>query len=279
MYVNSKKVAVLLSTFNGARFLEEQLDSLLHQTSRDFHIYIRDDGSADGTVEIIGRYAAANCEQITFIEDGESRRGAAGSFFHLLESVDSQYYMFCDQDDVWLPQKIEVSLSSIAAAELACCEDGRQCEKPVVAFTDLKVVDAQLNMLHESFNRVNHLERFEQDSDILFVHNVVTGCAMIFNGKAKEISSPVSPYAHMHDEWIALCTYTQGGTIIPIKDALICYRQHGGNTVGAHQYSFIEKIKSAVWQRQLLKKMRLVRSAFGISLLKFLKLKNRYRRA
>jgi len=271
MLTNDKKVAVLLSTFNGAQFLPAQLDSLFSQTCANFHLYIRDDGSTDGTVDIVKSYAEKYCGQITFIEDGKAHRGAAGSFFYLLEEVDSEYYMFCDQDDVWFPNKIEVSL--------ACVENVDQFfTQPIVAFSDLKVVDASLNVLNDSFNHLNHLDRYEQNNDFLFIHNMVTGCAMIFNKAAKEISFPVSPYAHMHDEWISLCTYTKGGYILPIKEALISYRQHGKNTIGARQCSSVEKIKSMVWKKQLVQKMRLVRSAFGVSCFKFIKLKIQFMR-
>lgn len=274
MLTNDKKVAVLLSTYNGAQYLREQLDSLFQQTCSDFHLYVRDDGSSDETVSVLEEFSGRYPQQMTIVADACRRRGAAGSFFYLLKEVDSAYYMFCDQDDVWLPEKIEVSLSSMEQAAM----QSPGANLPVVAFSDLKVVDSCLSEVHPSFNAVNHMDRYERNPETILVHNVVTGCAMIFNRAAKEVSFPVSTFAHMHDEWIALCVYFKGGRLLPIPQATICYRQHSENTIGARQYSLFEKLKSAVWHRQLLRKAKMLNSAFGISYIKFIQLKIQFAR-
>lgn len=278
MYTNPRKVAILLSTYNGEKFLREQLDSLMNQTSRDFHLYIRDDGSTDQTLSIVQEFAQRYSDMVTVVSDETKHRHAAGSFFYLLQNVNSLYYMFCDQDDVWLADKVAVSVQSIEEVEMRDARENGSRYMPIVAFTDLKVVDENLQEIAASFNALNHLERYERNSDILMVHNVATGCAMIFNQAAKDISFPVSPYAHMHDEWISMCTHFKGGLIVPIKRACILYRQHSRNTIGARQLPVSQKVKSLLWQKQLVKKMKLAHCAFGVSYFKFFKMKYFYSR-
>ena len=100
-------VAILMSTYNGERYLREQIDSLLNQTYKDWKLYIRDDKSTDGTVSIIEGYVRVYPDQIVYKSDGFGNLGAGCSFMQLLSSIDSDYYMFCDQDDVWMEDKIE----------------------------------------------------------------------------------------------------------------------------------------------------------------------------
>lgn len=96
-----------MCTYNGERFLKEQLDSLFCQSFDDFIIYVHDDGSKDKTLEILNSYINQYPQKIVLMDDPIKHRGAGSSFMWLLENVESQYYMFCDQDDVWLPSKIE----------------------------------------------------------------------------------------------------------------------------------------------------------------------------
>ena len=103
-----RKLAILLATYNGERYLQEQIDSLYRQTYKDWVLYIHDDGSTDGTCGIISKNAAEHGNIVVMEHQGG--HGAKDNFFGMLERVDADYYMFCDQDDVWLEDKVEKSL-------------------------------------------------------------------------------------------------------------------------------------------------------------------------
>lgn len=108
------EIAILMATYNGEKFLREQIDSIIKQTNNNWTLYIHDDGSTDSTLSIVQQYCREH-ENIIFLEDEVKGRGAAQSFFYMLESIDSLYYMFCDQDDYWQPDKVEVSYSQLYA--------------------------------------------------------------------------------------------------------------------------------------------------------------------
>ena len=205
-------IQVLLATYKGDRYLSEQIASLEAQTERDWHLIRREDG-----------------------EDGE-RLGACGSFMRLLEQAPtSEYYAFMDQDDIWRDDKLSVLKQAMQDAE-------RQygSHTPIVVHSDLEVIDAEGKMLHPSFWASSNIHPEILDSNIhyLAICNSVTGCAMLFNDAARRVSFPVAKYAFMHDMWIALCTLAAGGKVIPVKDTLVQYRQHGHNTLGAVDYHF-----------------------------------------
>ena len=226
-------VDILLSTYNGERYLREQLDSVLAQTFADWRLIIRDDGSLDGTMPLLQEYADRYPDRIRLLTDGD-RLGACRSFGRLLEQCgDAGYYAFCDQDDVWKPDKLALSMEVMTGAEAA------HPGKPVVVHTDLQVVDERLNEICPSFWKYTHLCPDLQDKHLpyLAISNSVTGCAMLFNGKARACALPMSGKAGMHDAWVALAAAARGGKIIPIHQSLVAYRQHGCNTLGAVPYS------------------------------------------
>lgn len=225
--INDKRIAILMATYNGGVYLREQLDSIIRQTNKDWKLYIRDDGSTDETLEIIKGYVEKS-DSIVLIQDSLGSRGAAGNFFALLGAVDSWYYMFADQDDVWLPDKVASIYSYIMELEI------RHKNKPIVIGTDLKVVDVHLNTLAESFwsnskIRVSLLKKF----NYLAVCNGFTGCTMIINDQVKQLIMPTLPTLMIHDYWIALNVSRKGGVIEFMDNALILYRQHNRNVIGS----------------------------------------------
>lgn len=233
-------VSILLSTYNSELFLKEQIDSLLSQTFKTWFLYIRDDGSTDNTVLLIEDYCK-KYDNIILIKDELIKLGANGSFIRLLSAVQSKYYMFCDHDDVWLPYKIEKTLQKMSEAESA------NPGKPILIFTDLKVVDVHLNLINNSlwaYQRTN--PNHARNVYYLSISNPVTGCTVMINQMAKEISLPMSQASLMHDLWIALnvCKY---GYIDFITEPTILYRQHKVNLVGAKENNrsyYILRIKN-----------------------------------
>ena len=288
MEQNNHKIAILLATYNGAKYIREQLDSLFQQSCGDFHLYIRDDGSKDDTLKIVEEYRQKFPDRITVLEDSQKRIGAAKSFMTLLQNVDSDYYMFCDQDDIWLPTKVEKTLARMKeiegyaqdAAETAHAKETAPAVEtaPILVATDLKVVDEQLSPIKNSFNADLKIDVFRKHPELICVRHVVTGCTMMFNRAAKEASLPMSPRATMHDEWVALCVHFKGGIISILDEATILYRQHTSNTLGAEQASkgFFARALARAGQKQFFQVAKLLHKDFGLPYLKFLMYKILY---
>ena len=223
------KLAILLATYNSSRYLSELLDSLVNQTYTDFTIYVRDDGSTDSTLQILECYRA-KYDNIVILHDKQKARRAMGSFIWLLEKVTADYYMFCDHDDIWLPRKVELSLSKIQQIE----RDSR----PAIVCTDLMVTDSEMKIICPSLWSYMKLHpKLLTKLNYAVSCNLFTGCTMIINRAAKEVSLPVSPRAVMHDSWIGLKVLAAGGDVGWIESPQILYRQHSDNLFGAHRVS------------------------------------------
>ena len=144
-------IAILISAYNGAEYISEQIDSLLAQTYQDFIVNIRVDGSTDGTSEIVDDYVQRYPEKIKRVDVGGENIGCGQSFMWLLEHSQADYYMYCDQDDVWLPTKIEETL-----AKMKEHDDTGHGNLPCVVFTDAIIVDARMITLFDSLWESNH---------------------------------------------------------------------------------------------------------------------------
>lgn len=222
------QVAILLMTYNGEQYLPQLLASLRGQTYTRWRLYVQDDLSTDATPRLLDEAAAAD-PRIEVLPRG-AKYGAKSGFMHLLSHTRADYYMFCDQDDVWLPEKVEVTLRRMHRAE---AEWGK--EAPLVVHTDLTVVDSELREISPSFWRYSRiapqlLRTFDEQAG----HNLCTGCTMLLNRAAREVSKKYSCHTLMHDAWVALCVLKHNGHIYEIDQPTILYRQHGNNTLGAH---------------------------------------------
>lgn len=267
------QVAILLATYNGERYLNAQIDSILCQSYRDWHLYVHDDGSTDGTVAIIHAYANRFPERITVYRYG--RQGSAQrNFLSMLEKTDADYYMFSDQDDVWHADKIEKSITAMRNMERL------HPQKPVIVHSDLQLVDSHQQLLHPSFfNYANiHPDFCNRYED--YVQNIVTGCTMIINRRAKKAALSRKPlHATMHDSWITLRTIAEGGIRHTIYEPLTDYRQHSGNVLGAREgrhFTIGYRLRHAHEMLQMnVDHFRMMRSAGKISTSQFLR--NKYK--
>jgi glycosyltransferase involved in cell wall biosynthesis len=228
----NKNIAILLSTYNGESYIEELFNSLLAQTNQDFILFIRDDGSSDGTRAIIDKYLQSNSNFI-FV-DIKGNKGSKQSFGilneYVLANYDFQYYMFADQDDVWLPNKVQNSFQKMMELE------NTYSGLPILLHTDLKVADKNLKILSVSFWNYQHLNPYGDQLNRLLMQNIITGCTMMFNRRLAEISLPISPGAIMHDWWIGLVA-SAFGRIGFLQEPTILYRQHSENTLGAKKFN------------------------------------------
>ena len=226
------KITILLSSYNGEKYLKEQLDSLFAQTYKNFEIIVRDDGSTDKTKYILNEYEKNYPNKVQIIEDSIGNLGSSKSFMKLLEySSDCEYVMFCDQDDVWLPEKIEMSINKIKELEV---ESNKNI--PLLVFTDLTVVDEKLNIINKSYwNYQKLIPSITNDWKKLLSQNVITGCTIIMNKKAKEVCLPFTLEMMIHDQWFGV-NVSKYGKIGYLNEQTILYRQHGNNVEGAHNY-------------------------------------------
>ena len=222
-------IAILLATYNGEKYISEQLESILAQTFQDYTIYIHDDGSTDNTIGIIGGYVEQYPKKIKLLEDSQRHRGPRYSFMWLLQQVDCDYYMFCDQDDVWLKDKIQLSLDKLRKLE----ENNPQ--KAALVHTEMKIVDENLNMISESLYATMRIKPSIVDTfRFMGVCSCGPGCTMIFNNKAKSLSLDYDNLdgIPMHDWWVAINT-VKNGVVGFLKTPTMLYRQHSQNTVGS----------------------------------------------
>ena len=224
---NSSTIAILLATYNGEKYLREQIDSLLVQSYQHWHLYVHDDGSTDGTLEIIRSYIQQHPDKMTLL-DYPSQGGACRNFLSMLKHVEAPYYMFCDQDDVWLSEKIAQSMAAMQEQE------SQQPKRPVVVCTDLFITDEQLAVTEKSmFAYLSVHPEYIRNFNDSGASAVVTGCTMLFNQKAKESCLDYQPAVVMHDCWLCHCALRQQGVLYAIRQPLVYYRQHGHNSLGA----------------------------------------------
>ena len=245
-------VSILLATFNGESFLRDQLDSLLNQTYTDWKLFIHDDGSTDGSMAILNEYQHKYPSKIFIILDSKTFGSAKNNFFHLLDTVESDLYFFCDQDDYWFPDKLEIMIDSFYPFI--------NSSLPVLIYSDAVISDSKLNQISPSlltFQRTRHLSLFLRRS--LPFRNTITGCTMCINHNAKLLSLFSTQYAVMHDWWIALIVSINNGIFIFHDVPLLHYRQHENNTIGASNNHWSKAVSFRFWYNQLAKYM-MVRS-------------------
>ncbi len=221
------KTDILLSTYNGAAFLEELLQSLYAQTFPDWRLLIRDDGSSDKTMDILKSWQEKDKDRIFVVGDNKKHLGPKKSFEVLLTKSTAETIMFCDQDDFWLPHKIENTLAKMKQLEQ------RYPGIPALVFSDLTVADRMLREVHSSF-----WEYIKVDPDNVYniyrllINNPVVGCTVMINRKVKSLVLPFPEQAVMHDWWIAL-KVSQKGVIDYLSQPTILYRLHNKNSIGA----------------------------------------------
>lgn len=213
------RVAILLSTFNGERFLQQQLDSLRAQTHADCDIFVRDDGSMDATLDIVRRDASAHGRMQ--VRAG-ANLGFVGSFFELLQMAGDGYdfYFFCDQDDVWLPGKVAGAVAALAPQGGAAMYCSRT-----------ECVDAQLQAIGPSPDYPPGKIGWGN----ALVQNIATGCTIALNAPARQLLLSGLPRHCLAHDWWAYLVVSAFGSVVFDTQSHILYRQHGGNAIGMQQ--------------------------------------------
>jgi len=257
--MSTSYVHIVLPTFNGEQHIAQQLDSLLAQTHTQWCAWLRDDGSTDNTLTIAQHYAQQHPHRFVLLQDNGGNLGVKGNVTRLLEHVVSHiqqspstqgvYIALADQDDFWLPHKLQAQLACIRELESA------HPNSPCLVHSDLAVVDAQLNSIAPSMAAYNGLRVGASSLGAQLVSNTLTGCTGLFNVALARLALPVPPQAIMHDWWLSLVASAMGHRHY-MATSLVLYRQHGFNTIGAKA---LLRTRTFVWQPGL--------AAFGTNLL------------
>lgn len=240
-------VAVLLATFNGERYISSQLNSLLNQTYKDFVCYIHDDGSTDHTLSICREFCLHHREHF-FLLDYPKTGGAKYNFFSLMKHIDADYVLFCDQDDYWLPEKIQKMVDAV--------KNDQKGINGCLVYSDLKVVDEQLKVKDQSFYRLTHVRTKSIDYKNSLVKGFIPGCSMMID---RVLLNRANQYRNiqnikMHDWWIVIVACLTGANVIYVPESLVLYRQHSNNTIGAKNLSTFDRIKfnlRRIWTGEL----------------------------
>ena len=216
---------MILATHNGVRWLPGLFASLARQTLTPTRLSALDDASTDGTWELVRDSAVPGGQ--TVVGRLEANEGAVRTFERLLSLVDTEYFALCDQDDVWLPDKLE---KSVALLESSGAD---------LVYTDLEVVDGNLGELAPSLWRLSNIVPVAGLALVpLILKNSVTGCTVVGRTSMLKKALPFPAGIPMHDWWLGLVAATSHG-VAPLREATVLYRQHGGNEVGAARFGYV----------------------------------------
>ena len=245
-----KKIQVLMSTYNGEKYLREQLDSILSQDCEELglaelSVIIRDDGSKDGTQKILQEYSEKYPGKLCWVQGKNC--GVIQSFFELLvnANTDADYFALADQDDYWMTDKLSSGICALEEynngntkknCDNLCAESSVSVGKPLLYCCRPKLVDAGLKELPIDIKRPPVRTGFGN----ALIENVVTGCTVVMNKVLREmIAEELPQFTTMHDRWLYLVASCFGAVIYD-EEPHICYRQHGGNVMGTSNSRFAE---------------------------------------
>lgn len=219
------KVNILMSTYNGQQFLAEQIRSIQEQTFSDWALLIRDDGSSDQTKDLLHDFARQDSRIRLIDVEEQNNLGVIKSFHRLVQYEKADYYFFSDQDDVWLPDKLEVSLREAQSYPT---------DQPLMVYMDLTVVNQDLQVMTESMIRSqSHHANTELVQEL--TENTVTGGVAMINHALAELWSETEDIL-MHDWYLALLASALGKLVFIDKPGEL-YRQHADNVLGARTLS------------------------------------------
>jgi glycosyltransferase involved in cell wall biosynthesis len=230
----SHPVHILLATYNGAKYLQAQLDSIAEQTYSSWTLTVSDDGSRDGTLEIVRAFAASQPAHRIVVLNGP-RSGSTANFFHLLhqvqETTPDDFFAFCDQDDVWLQDKLERAVRALRSVDSTEGASLLYCART-------QLVDERLMPLGLS-ERPRRLLHFRN----ALLQNVASGNTMVFNRPLLHLLRSVPSEHSVWHDWTAYQLATGcGGSVVYDPVPALLYRQHSANVIGA---------TNGVWDRIL----------------------------
>ena len=249
-------IEILLATYNGERFLPEQIESITSQSFKDYHILASDDNSSDCTFEILRSYESVLGEKIKVVQS--NTHSAKENFYNLLDMADAEYIALCDQDDFWESDRLKKSLKAIQRLEKRYGK-----ETPILVHSDLEIVDESLNSQNKKMSEltgINEAIKYaKKESKYLYtisteksfsrylVENNITGNTVIINKALLDIYKRPE-VSFMHDWWLGLIAFTFGKVGF-LNECLVKYRQHESNELGAKNPLELRNIKKRNKQR------------------------------
>lgn len=228
-------VDIAMATYNGEKYISEQIDSIINQSYQDWRLYISDDGSTDDTVKIVKTFVSKD-DRIILINT-ERQGGVIPNFNKALEHTSAGFIALSDQDDIWPVNRLEILVNEISK--------NNEVNQPQLIFTDLTLVDEDGVVISESFYRgsgINPLENLEGYN--LLWKCTIYGCTTIMNRALLDITLPIPLNAHMHDQWLSMIAHQSNG-LKYLDYANIFYRQHEDNVVGGKNRSFLDRLLNA----------------------------------
>ena len=217
--IENKKIDILMATYNGQKYLVEQLDSIINQTYHNWNLLIRDDNSTDKTLEIIQNYHKKD-KRIKILKDNKGNLGIVRNFEELLKSSESEFIMFSDQDDIWVENKLDIYLKMIEKIK----NKGFMIHSDAILFDKNKS-----NILKDTFISKKAINRGLEN---VFFNYFVQGATILISKEIKNFILPFPKEVYLHDRYIHLISELFFERIF-VNKALIYYRQHGDNQIGA----------------------------------------------
>ncbi|MFA6303642.1 MAG: glycosyltransferase family 2 protein [Legionella sp.] len=220
--MNKMKVVIFLATFNGEKFLKEQLNSIKNQTYNNWELWVSDDGSSDNTLTILQQFQEL-VGNVVHIVSGP-RQGYVANFLSLLckDEIKADYYAFCDQDDIWGPSKLQHALECLASMPN---------EKPLLYCSRTKLID-------EKGSFIGYSSFFTKPPSFLnaLVQNIAGGNTMVFNNVSIKLlrCAGFNPHIVCHDWWLYLLVTGAGGSVFYDSYPSVLYRQHNANLIGSN---------------------------------------------
>ena len=227
-------VDILMATYNGELFVEAQVRSIMNQSFEDWRLLIHDDGSTDQTLVILRRLQEED-SRVVLIEDGISRLGVALNFIHLMQYSSAPFSMYCDQDDIWLPTKVEEMVGAIQEYDQTI---------PQVVYSNAYLWNQNQGILSDK-NTLTYPTTLRQ---MLFLNTGIQGAAAIFNRRLCELMRQKLDFYAMHDHALLL-TAICFGEVHYLHKPLMYYRQHENNVTGNAPGSIRKKIQ-LMWQNR-----------------------------
>lgn len=222
-------ISVCLASYNGIDYIYDQVESIINQLREDDELIISDDGSNDGTVELISSIAE-NDHRIILLHGPQ--KGLVKNFENALNHATGKFIFLSDQDDIWHPNKVEVFLTNL--------------EKNLLVVSDCNVVDKEMNVISNSFFEFNGLRRNGFSN---LIRNSYLGCCMAFQRELLDIALPFPENVPMHDWWLGTCASAKGNVQF-LDERLLSYRRHGSNassTSEKSKYSIFEKLNFRIF--------------------------------
>jgi glycosyltransferase involved in cell wall biosynthesis len=212
---NDSSISIAMATYNGEKYLKEQMDSIYNQSHKPYEVVVCDDGSTDNTVDILSEYIDKHGLKLF---RNTQRLGYIKNFERAISICQGEYIALSDQDDIWLPNKLEILINNI--------------KDQLLISTDALIVNSENEVIHESYAHFANLQIIKNEELLYYIfHPFVTGCTSLFKKDLAQRSMPFPDFIP-HDFWLALHAKKNNGLLYS-PQKLIRYRQHSSNTIGA----------------------------------------------